>query len=79
MFYKYDRRVGELARILKIPYDTVKERALRQFIEAEKKILGSLDVPTSRSQVLDLAETKLREIENPTHNQLHFPAARTLF
>lgn len=61
--YPYAKRNEELERILSIPYDGVKERALKRFISAENIILQNLAIPSESSFILISARVELALLE----------------
>ena len=71
MLYDYDKRVDELERIGRIPYDGLKERTLTRFIHQERALLAALTPPLDRSQALDAAQRKLAELLNPPELHTH--------
>jgi nitrate/nitrite-specific signal transduction histidine kinase len=58
-FYEYNKRQEELQRILHIKYGGVKERALRRFIEAERRILQNLQISLGSTVILNSANRHL--------------------
>lgn len=65
MFYNYDKRIDELNRISKLPYDGVKEKALKKFIKNEVELLHKLASPSQDSQALRSAKKQLEHLLNP--------------
>lgn len=68
MSYHYEERMNELSRVSHIPYLGVRIHALQNFIEIERQILRSLEVPQNRSHALDAAIDKLEHLIHPVQD-----------
>jgi hypothetical protein len=78
--YPYEQRMTEIARISKIPYQSVKLRALTKFEANKVSLLQSIPAQPIHSQALNSVRAKLQLIERQMQpRQQANPIARVLF